>query len=164
MRYVAERRVLHRAARGAIAPLVHIFEPGTVHHVDLATRIRLCVEAALSQLPTLVRAVLVERGEDLLRDGQGDVWDVEERVRIWRRGNLVILREGARVDVEAQRARVGYYNVRDGAARVVRGQRVGHGLGVEGEERVVGGVGHPKARKGSSQIQLSGTSWRLTGK
>ena len=154
MRNIAERRVLRRAAHGPIAPLVHILEPRAVHHIDVAPRVRLRVEAPSGQRAALVHPGVVERGQDLLRDGQGDVRDVEERVREGRRGELVVLRERPRVDVEALRARVRDHDVRDRAARVVRGERVGHRLAEEGEERVVRGVGHPAARKGGKGREL----------
>ena len=136
MRNVAERRVLHGAARRPVAPLVHVLQPRSVHHVDLAPRVSFRVKPTAKRA-ALVRAGVVERGEDLLRDGERDVGDIEEDVSEGGRGELVVLGEGPRVDVEALRARVGDHDVRDGPARVVRGERVGHRLAVEGEERVV---------------------------
>ena len=99
--HVSERRVVRRAPLGAVAPPVHLCQPRPVQHVDLPARVRLRLPYVKPvERAALVRPGVVQRREDLARDGERDVRDVEERVREGRRGKLVVLGEGARVDVE----------------------------------------------------------------
>ena len=125
-----------------MVPAVHLLEPRHVAHVDVAARITLAL-VLFNERAALVRARVVQRGEDLARNRDGDVGDVEERIREGRGRQLVVLRERARVEVEALRARVRDHDVGRGRARVVDGERVPHRLGEEREERVVRWVWDP---------------------
>lgn len=133
---VADRRVLHRAALCAAA-LVHLLEPLAVDVLDVAAAVHRAL-ALRDAAPALVRAVVVQRREDGVDDARGDVGDVQERVSERRRGELVVLRERAREDVEALRTAVRNDAVRDVRARVVDRERDGEGL--RGEERQEGVV------------------------
>ena len=98
----------------------------------------------LPRPPLLVCPRAIQRRQDLLRRPRRNVRDKQKGISKGRRGELVVLREGPRVDVEALRAGVGDDDVGDGGPGVVDGERDGEGEGgEEGEEGVVGGEGVP---------------------
>ena len=68
--------------------------------LHMSTAIHLPAPHRMLQTPLLVRAVIVERAEHLVRDARGHRGDVQERVGERRRRQLVVLRERAREDVE----------------------------------------------------------------
>lgn len=155
--HVTERRVVRRPPLWPMTPPVHLLQPRPIQRVDLPPRVRLRLPYIQpGQLTALVRPGVVQSRQDLVRDRQRDVRDVEERVRERRRGQLVVLRERARVDVEAHRARVGDHHVRDGRARVVHGERVRHRGREEGEEGVV--------RRGRDPVKGKGRVSRAGGR
>ena len=74
-------------------------------------------------------ARVVQRQEHLVRNTGGDVCDIEEAIDKRRCGDLVVLREWARIYVETEGSRVGNDEVGDGRASIVYRQGVRDGLG-----------------------------------
>ena len=156
---VADRRVLHRAALDAAAG-VHLLEPLAVDVLDVAAAVHRALAARDTPL-ALVRAVVVERREDGVDDARGHGGDVQERVVERRRGQLVVLRERAREDVEPLRAAVRHDPVRDRRARVVDRERDGERLSCE--ERQEGVVRRVRRAAGTSDSVFDDIMFGRTG-
>lgn len=137
-RNVSQRRITRRTSLNGIPLARHVPNPLTINMLHLSPSVHL---TPALQLPPLVCASMIQRGQDLVRDACSDVGDVQECVCEWRRSELVVLRERAGEDVEALRARVGEDDIRDGRAAVVHSERNGKSFsGEKAEKGVVGGV------------------------
>lgn len=102
------------------APPLHLALPfflALTLNVNDAASLRICE-----------RGITVQDGEYLRGDTEGDVGD--EEIAICEGGSceLIVLCEGAGVDVEAETARVGDDDARDVCTGVVNGERGGSGL------------------------------------
>lgn len=103
--------------------------------LDVSAPVHLPAPLRTLHAPPLVRAVVVERREYLVRDARRDLGDVEERVGEGRRRQLVVLRKRSCEDVEPLGTRVRDDEVGDRGACVVDGERDGEGFGCEEGEQ-----------------------------
>jgi hypothetical protein len=109
-----------RQVRARVRAAAHLLQPAAEAHVDGAAR----VQRGLHGLArpggiTALLALAVQDRQHLRCDGDRDVRDELVRVGEGRRGQLVVLRERALENVEADLARVRQHHVRDVRACVV---------------------------------------------
>ena len=121
---ITQRQIALSPLLLSVAP-VHLLQPPPISHINLSAAI--CLRIPLLQdlpqlLPSLIRAFMVQRRQNLTGDAECHVGDIEERIRERRRGQLVVFGKRARVQVEAQASGVGDDDVGDRSPAVVNCQ------------------------------------------